>query len=189
MGLPQFKITLPCKPYIKAHLQNRYGTPIDFPDESAEKKLLNQLLARASHERDSRPINYTDTAVILIEPRIFYRYGHSLTRTAITSYNTYLEDLFKREMRLYILLNVRFKKNITVVIHDFLEEYNLENKGLAEDAIQKDFFRHRKKNQISLEGQRWVKKYAPSVLLQSTRKKSGLTGSDYGIFHKPGELI
>jgi len=142
--------SIPVKPYVRKHLENKFGNPVMLRQDSAIGKYFYQLLEDPSRGRDRQYSEYTDLVTIRIPEKVFLHRGCMLTDTNITNFNSFVEDQLKQHLRLMIDILLEFneveiKEAILIVYHKF----NLDETVLPYETIKKDYYRYRKRSKAA----------------------------------------
>jgi hypothetical protein len=144
-----FTINVPCKPYVKAYLENNCGTPVNL-------KLLPELLQEFRARLNKKPScqisgnRYADSVTIIIPPDWFYRYGWELNRESIKDLNKLVEHKVKFIMSQYVALNNSLGISIAICIREFQERFDFPEHVWAYESIKKDFYRNGQKSQFKM---------------------------------------
>lgn len=143
-------IEVPCKPLVKRYIHNRYGCPVQFPQNDFLYTLLQNLMVR--HEtRNDAAINiqyYTCTVDLPITFRDYDNYGNELTLTAIRHINQTIQDIIEEHLYLFISFYHRIAgMQIKDAIATFRQIYNIEEEDYKTDAIIKFYQRERKRRE------------------------------------------
>ena len=86
-----YTITVAVKPYIRAFLENNFGSPVDIRKDPELNNIVEFLLKEGATRLDKTlQIKYPDSVCIRISRDTFHRYGFTLTKTATRRLNCYL---------------------------------------------------------------------------------------------------
>ena len=140
-----YTITVAVKPYIRAFLENNFGSPVDIRKDPELNNMVEFLLKEGATRLDKTlQIKYTDTVCFRISRDTFHRYGFTLTKTATQRLNCYLEGRIKFFARVYIANNRSIGIPLARCIRDFQEKFNFPEDVWSAEAIRKDFTRNGK---------------------------------------------
>jgi hypothetical protein len=138
-----FTIKIPCKPYIKAYLENNCGTPVNL---SHLPDLLDEFrrgLQRKSERREKmEQAGCREMVSIIIPPDMFYRYGWEMNRSSILDFNRKIEAKVKFLMRMYVAVNHTVGTPVANCIREFQLNYGFPEQVWSFESIKKDFDRH-----------------------------------------------
>ena len=100
-----YTITVAVKPYIRAFLENNFGSPVDIRKDPELNNMVEFLLKEGATRLDKTlQSKYTDTVCFRISRDTFHRYGFTLT-LVFTSLTTGVSG------SLWPDVSVIFKKN------------------------------------------------------------------------------
>lgn len=155
--MDHFTLTIPCKYYIGAYLENNCGIPADL---SVFPELLIDFRKRLDKTPElhtpSSTIAEPSTVTIIIPNDDFYRYGYSMSKKNIHEFLYRIEKKLKFISRQYITLGIIMGNSMTSTIRSFQEEYCLSETVWAFETIKKDYDRNAQKsefNRKSLKGE------------------------------------
>ena len=138
-----YTIKVAVKPYVKAYLENNFGTPIDFRKDSELTGIVNLMLrAGSAHLDNIVSAKFAETVEIRISKDTFFRHGFTLTKTDTIRFNSFLEKRLKYYARLYISYHNSLGFSITKCIRDFQDTFGFSEDVWSYDSIKKDFDRH-----------------------------------------------
>lgn len=141
---------LPCKPYVKQHLINCFGSPAYLRGDSGIGKYFFQLVADPTEHQDTKCTHeYQEQITIRITEDIFLRKGYVLSKTNVRSFNNFVEDLLKTQSRNIIdtILSVNDGMKITEAIDFVYEQFNMDETVWPLETIKKDYYRYKKRSE------------------------------------------
>jgi hypothetical protein len=145
----EFSFDLPCKPYVKCFLERNFGDKILITQKSSIGKKLYALIRDPRHDQDSKFYPFSTKAKITLKESFYIASPVFLTKTNITVFNNFLEDLVKWEMRTYVdaarcgaAMTGQFLR-ISDAIRMFSEAYNYCEVSFPFDTMKKDYYRYR----------------------------------------------
>lgn len=144
------ELILPCKSYVKRHLINQYGNPVDLRKNRHYFNYLKLLLQRKQCRYNKR-INlknfgkrvYYEEVKIILDDDTFNRFGFELTPTSVMEFNAFIEDSIKTHARLLIVQANSFGQTWVDAIRDFQEAFGFTEDDFPTDSIKKDLQRHK----------------------------------------------
>ena len=139
----KFRITIPCKPYVKRFLELNYGTPVDFTRDQTIYPLFKQKLKRQSTRHDNtysklKLEKYSGQVELKINEDDFYNIGWELTTTEIVKFNKEIEGRAKLFMYLIVSTRISFGMNVTDAVRYFQERFGFTEQIWPGESIVKD---------------------------------------------------
>lgn len=124
------------------------GDPMMLTSNGPEAILIQQCLnGRRRHRYDSRPPAYTETVQLRMTPDLRRRVGTQLTHTEVQLINQVVKDLAYE--RIFDFLDLGLSMNpcfqIKWGIFHMLEQMNMPPDCASYEAIQKAYYRSRKR--------------------------------------------
>jgi hypothetical protein len=145
-----FLIEIPCKPYVKAYLENCCGTPVNLQHLPNLMEELRRGLSKVPCHKDSKKITEkADKVKIIIPPNYFYRYGWELEEVFVRDFNKIIEHRVKYIMRQYISLNSSMGIPVADCIRSFQDKFGFQETIWSFDSIKKDFTRNGIKSEMN----------------------------------------
>jgi len=141
-------ISIPVKPYIKTFLHGRFGDPVDMNCHSYIGKHFHLLLRNQTAHKDKyiRLTGYTQRVIIRTSEDVFFRHGHLLTSSSVAAFNSFLEDIIKEQMCMYIDARRSDKAaNSKQAYEEFMDKFGFNDGSFAYEAIKKAYERYRRK--------------------------------------------
>jgi hypothetical protein len=138
----KFTVTIPCKKYIKAYLENNCGSPVNLKHLPDLQEILRNNLQRMPDPEVKTLLDYSDKVAIIIPEDMFFRYGFELPMQAIVTLNKEAEAKIKFAMRTYITLNYSLGLPVTECIKNFQDDFGISEVYWPYQSIRKDFYRH-----------------------------------------------
>jgi hypothetical protein len=139
----QFRVTLPCKPYVKYFLESSFGDPVHLKKDRILYAELRSRLKQKSKWREKqfskyKMYRYSEHVYINISRDDFYRLGWELTYTDINSFNLLLESRVKYLMYSTVGLRVSMGMNLKESIDAFCDDYGFTEDIWPRESIYKD---------------------------------------------------
>jgi len=163
MGVSQFSVVLPTKPFLKKYIETDYGSPAQFDSSDYYGMMIALALEKdVYHNKEWSFIHkafdkFTVQLQILLPVRWFneYQYGTGINQKNAVFLNKLLEKKFEDEFAnfafCYKMLGLE-RKN---AIEDFCKRYNIELEyDINYDAMVKKHQRYEEKS---------AKKFAPDL--------------------------
>lgn len=145
MDTNYYTIKVTVKPYVRAFLENNFGSPADTRKDPELNNFIEFLLKEGSTRFDKNlQIKYPDEINIRISRDTFHRHGYTLTKTATQRLNSYLEQRIKFFARVYISNNRSIGVPLAKCIRDFQDKFNFPEDVWSAETIRKDFVRNGK---------------------------------------------
>jgi len=136
MSSPFLKITIKCKPIVKAFLENNFGKQVFIPEEHVLNKVLCSQLFKNNTRQDITTIEYPDQVEISITESNFIYDGFNInkvnTRTFNCAVESYIRSLTRTNLDSLLLLQEKqknWKDSYKSLVRDGIEVTN--NKKLA----------------------------------------------------------
>jgi hypothetical protein len=153
----EYTITIPCKPYVRRYLVNRFGNPVNLKADKYFYKYFQSLLERKVHRDNHRTsfkrygrLIYHEEVDIGITEDTFQRWGYDMNRKAVYDFNAFVEHDIKKQARIFILTlqSVGWKR--WRAIREFQESWGFKEDEYSGEAILQDIKRNAEKMQIKL---------------------------------------
>lgn len=142
-------INVAVKPYIKAYLENNFGSPVDIRQEGEIWHLLGVLLSEGAGRKKpggkmEKVIsgNFPEEVRLLVTKDMFFRYGSALGKPEVLRFNTFLEKRIKFFARSFIGYHHSLGMSVASCIRNFQKMFGFSEDVWAYDSIKKDFDRH-----------------------------------------------
>lgn len=140
------KVELPCKSIVKAYL-NRFNENgrIYIDQNSRVGKYLFSQVEKQPREKDHRPINYRDAAILYIPYEGLIRAGTFLSKTSITNINNQITDLIYDEIFLVtetIQATTQKRYVLTEAVELYCRKKNVDSSLISIGNVRKQWFRH-----------------------------------------------
>lgn len=147
MPAARFKVTIPCKPYVRRYVELLYGQPADLRECQDLYKLFRNAMQKPSTRRNNQYENqslstYSSFIEIYISQDDFYRYGWEMSLTNVVSFNKTIESTVKA----FMLLSVAVYHSMGLSYHEsikrFQENFNMGEIHWPFESIKKYFYRN-----------------------------------------------
>ncbi len=127
-------------------MENCFGSPAYLRRDSHVGKYFFQLVDDAREEAESEKMfDYDAVCSIQIREDIFLRKGYMLSKTGTRFFNTFVEDLFKTQIRTIIETMVEFQgQEINKAIDCVYDKFEMDETIMPHETIRKDYQRYRK---------------------------------------------
>jgi len=138
-----FTIEIPCKSYVKVYLETNCGNPVDLQHLPDIQTLVMRNLKKKQDYRKTDPIcNYNDKVIVMISPKVFYRYGWEITKEGIREINSFSEQRIKYVMRQFVFFNNKLGQPVASCVRDFQQKFSFTEDVWNYESIKKDYQRH-----------------------------------------------
>jgi hypothetical protein len=151
--MEKFKVTIPCKPYVKQFIELNFGSPADISKDRDLYDVFRSKLKKKSfrHEKVYSTFGkYSENIDIKISRDDFYRYGWELSRTDVVSFNRIMEGRVKILMYSIVGSHLASGMALTESIEYFQDNFSFPETVWPKEAIYKDCQRNLrvKKNEL-----------------------------------------
>lgn len=138
-----YTVKIAVKPYVKAYLENNFGSPVDLRRDAELSELVNLMLREGSTRLDKIvSANFPATVEMRISKDAFFRYGFTFTKTETLKFNSFLEKRIKFFARTYIAYHQSLGISVAKCIRDFQTAFGFPEDVWGYDSIKKDFDRN-----------------------------------------------
>lgn len=136
-------MSIAVKRYVRAYLENNFGTPVDIRREPELNDLVCLMLREGSTRLDKIvSVNLPDTVELRVSKDTFFRYGFTFTKTETLRFNSFLEKRIKFYARTYIAYHCGLGTSVANCIRDFQNTFGFSEDVWPYDSIKKDFDRN-----------------------------------------------
>lgn len=151
--LSMYTVTIKVKPYVKKFLENKFGTPVNFPADGVSHgahyyNMLQRMLAKPStrYDNDRSGRNYAENDYLVpmkvqISAYLFYHFGWELTETDQMAFNSFCEGIIKELLYYSVILNGSYCNKIISGIRNFREISGLTEDDYPHDTIKQYLYR------------------------------------------------
>lgn len=139
-------IEIPVKNYVKVYLESHFKSKeIPLKCDTAIGKFFYGLLKDGS-SLTSKKQQYNSVCVFVIKEKVFVKKGFIIDDNGVIQFNTFIEDLLKRELFAIIDIMIELQKmEFRKAILKACEKMNLDESAMPYETIKKAYYRHRNK--------------------------------------------
>lgn len=149
--MQSYSVSVPCKSYIKKYFSSIYGGIIelnhrsDFGDTILTKMSSTSLAQANCSWLNMEFQHYNEKICFKLSLDFFYRLETELTPQQVYSINRYLENCFKADLFMTILLGTFFGVEMTTVVEKFADKFDINlGEELTQKSLLKSYYRYRK---------------------------------------------
>jgi len=151
--LQMYTVTVKVKPYVKKFLENKFGSPVNFPADGVSHgahyyNMLQRMLEKPSirYDNDRSGLNYAENPYLVpmqiqISAYLFYHYGWELSPTDQMAFNSFVEGIIKELLCYCVALNSNYCNKIVSGIRNFRELTGLTEDDYSHDTIKQYLYR------------------------------------------------
>lgn len=144
-----FKLEVPVTPLVKKWLIRKYGKEPALSTKTAIGISLTYMINKHNRYLDKQVSmsNYSERIIIRMSADVFFRYGHTLTPTAVCHFNKYvLEEIYG--IMFYgidIETSMLPNRQIKDCIESFCDRYDFNEEEFSYERAKKAYYRYRER--------------------------------------------